>query len=78
MTQAVECRDPKKLHSSLKIEALAQLLAKVEAGSATLNERNEAERRLVVYRQRYRGGNLSPKTAFELGLIDAKGNEVSQ
>jgi hypothetical protein len=59
----------------LPIGVFMTLQARIEAGHASLEERELALRAKALYRTRYRQGNFSPLTALRLGLIDAKGNE---
>ena len=61
----------------LAIGIFMALQARIEAGHATLEERELALRAKALYRTRYRQGNFSPLTALRLGLIDAKGNELA-
>lgn len=65
---------PLKPSAVFSIEELAQLLAKVASGSASVEERDLVRRSLGTYRNKYRSGALSPRAALRLGLIDAKGN----
>jgi hypothetical protein len=65
---------PLKPSAVLSIDELAQLLAKVASGSASVEERDLARRSLGTYRNKYRSGALSPRAALRLGLLDAKGN----
>jgi hypothetical protein len=58
----------------LSIGGLVELQARIEAGDATFEEQEFAQRSLALYRTRYWQGNLSPRAALRLGLIDAKGN----
>jgi hypothetical protein len=67
---------PKKPSAELSVEELADLRAKIASGSASFEERDLERRSLSGFRERYRNGNLSPRAAFRLGLIDAKGNET--
>ena len=67
---------PKKPHWSLPLEELVQLRAKVESGTASLEESDLARRSLSAYRNKYLSGALSQRAAFRLGLIDAKGKEL--
>jgi hypothetical protein len=61
----------------LSIGGLVELQARIEAGDATFEEREFAQRSLALYRTRYWQGNLSPLTARRLGLIDAEGNKLA-
>jgi len=74
--QAAEQRQGKKANYYVPVEALAQLLEKVDSGAATAEEREYATRTLSNFRSRYVAGNLSNKAALQLGLIDAKGNAI--
>jgi hypothetical protein len=74
--QAAGQRQARKVNYYVPVEALAQLLRKVESGAATAEEREYATRMLSMFRSRYAAGNLSKKTALQLGLIDAKGNAI--
>jgi len=74
--QAAEHRQGKKANYYVPVEALAQLLEKVESGAATAAEREFATRTLSNFRSRYVAGNLSNKAALQLGLIDVKGNAI--
>ena len=60
----------------LSIGGLVELQARIEAGDATFEEQEFAQRSLALYRTRYWQGNLSPLTARRLGLIDAEGNKL--
>ena len=62
---------------ALSIGGLVELQARIEAGDATFEEREFAQRSLTLYRTRYWQGNLSPLTARRLGLIDAEGNKLA-
>jgi hypothetical protein len=61
----------------LPIGVLVELKARMELGQATPEERQVVERNLVLYRTRYRQGNVSTRTARRLGLIDGEGKELS-
>ena len=61
----------------LSIGGLVELQARIEAGDATFEERESAQRSLALYRTRYWQGNLSSLTARRLGLIDAEGNKLA-
>jgi hypothetical protein len=61
----------------LSIGGLVELQARIEAGDATFEEREFAQRSLALYRTRYWQGNLSTFTARRLGLIDAEGNKLA-
>jgi hypothetical protein len=61
----------------LSIGGLVELKARIEAGVATSEEREFAQRSLALYRTRYWQGNLSTFIARRLGLIDAEGNKLA-
>ncbi len=61
----------------LPIGVFMALQARIEAGHATLEERELALRAKALYRTRYRQGNFSPLTALRLRLIDSKGDELA-
>ena len=61
----------------LPIGVFMAIKARIEAGQATLEERELALRAKAFYRTRYRQGNFSPLTALRLGLIDSEGSELA-
>lgn len=73
-------KQTKKLHPVLPgllgLDALTELQARIAAGAASIAELDLARRSLAVFREKYRNGNLSARTALRLGLIDAKGKEL--
>ena len=75
--QAAECQRAKKASYYVSLDALTGLLEKVKSGTATAAECEQATRWLSTFRARYFGGNLSKKTALQLGIIDAKGNALN-
>jgi hypothetical protein len=76
MTQA-RTASPEKSPKTSTVKDVARLLVQMQSGDLAPEDWRFAQRCLAKYRAKYRNGSISDRTARQLGLIDAQGNEQS-
>lgn len=74
---ALEGSMPRASPRETKVEDFARLLAQMRSGEITPEDEALAKRCLARYRSKYLNGSMSERTARQLGLIDAQGNELA-